>query len=97
VDRDSELLVDYFNPFSKSVLRLMSIVVNSAHKNNITVSICGEMANHPAATPILVGVGIDELSVSPSILLEIKQTILNLNYENSKINVINMLSLKDLI
>lgn len=97
VDRDSELLVDYFNPFSKSVLRLMSIVVNSAHKNNITVSICGEMANHPAATPILVGLGIDELSVSPSILLEIKQTILNLNYENSKINVINMLSLKDLI
>ncbi|HPD33850.1 MAG TPA: phosphoenolpyruvate--protein phosphotransferase [Bacteroidota bacterium] len=97
VDRDNELLVDYFNPFTKSVLRLMSIIVNSAHKNNIPVAICGEMANHPAATHILVGLGIDELSVSPSVLLEVKQTILNLSYEESNRNIKNMLQLNNLL
>lgn len=96
VDRDNELLVDYYNPFSKSVLRLMSIIVNSAHKNNIPVAICGEMANHPAATSLLVGLGIDELSVSPSVVLEIKQTIINLSYEDSKKNVIDMINLNNL-
>ncbi len=96
VDRDNELLVNYFNPFSKSVLRLMSIIVKSAHKNNIPVAICGEMANHPAATPILVGLGIDELSVSPSVLLEIKQTILNLSYEDTNRNINNMLQVNNL-
>jgi len=96
VDRDNELLVDYYNPFSKSVLRLMSIIVNSAHKNNIPVAICGEMANHPAATSLLVGLGIDELSVSPSVVLEIKQTIINLSYADSKKNVIDMINLNNL-
>ncbi len=61
----------------------MSLIVASAHKHNITVGICGELANHPDATSILVGLGIDELSVSPSVLLEIKQMILNINYKES--------------
>ncbi len=83
VDRDNELLVEYYNQFHKSVLRLMSLIVASAHKHNITVGICGELANHPDATSILVGLGIDELSVSPSVLLEIKQMILKINYIES--------------
>ncbi len=83
-DRTNELLSDYFNNFHPGVLRLMEFTINAAHRNNIPVAVCGEMAGHPLATELLLGMGVDELSMAPSLLLEVKEKILNLNYNDSR-------------
>lgn len=83
-DRTNELLSEFFNTFHPGVLRLIEFAVNAGHKNNIPVAICGEMAGHPFATPILIGMGVDELSVAPSLFLEVKESIMSLSYEECK-------------
>jgi phosphotransferase system enzyme I (PtsI) len=75
VDRGNEMISDMFQEFHPAVIRTLKKIIDSAHKNNIMVSICGEMASLPAATSVLIGLGFDELSVTPSKLLEIKQII----------------------
>jgi len=75
VDRDNELVSQYFDAFNPAVIRLMEMIVESAHKNNISVSICGELAGHSAATKTLIDIGIDKLSVPPSLLLELKSRV----------------------
>ena len=75
VDRGNEMISNMFQEFHPAVIRALKKIIDSAHKNNIMVSICGEMASVPAATSVLIGLGIDELSVIPSVLLEIKQII----------------------
>ncbi len=75
VDRDNELVSEYFDAFNPAVIRLMEIIVDAAHKNNISVSICGELAGHSAATKTLIDIGIDKLSVPPSLLLELKSRV----------------------
>lgn len=86
-DRTNELLSEFFNTFHPGVLRLMEFTVNAAHKNNIPVAVCGEMAGHPLATSLLIGMGVDELSVAPSLFLEVKEKILATNYNDCKFNV----------
>jgi phosphotransferase system enzyme I (PtsI) len=83
-DRTNELLSEYFNNFHPGVLRLMEFTINAAHRNNIPVAVCGEMAGHPLATELLLGMGVDELSMAPSLLLEVKEKILSLNYNDSR-------------
>lgn len=83
-DRNNELVSDIFDDFHPAVLRLIDLVVKSAHKNGVTVSVCGELAGHSAATEILIGLDIDELSVAPSLLLELKNRVRNLNYSDAK-------------
>ncbi len=75
VDRDNELVSEYFDAFNPAVIRLMEMIVESAHKHNISVSICGELAGHSAATKTLIDIGIDKLSVPPSLLLELKSRV----------------------
>ena len=75
VDRGNEMISNMFQEFHPAVIRALKKIIDSAHKNNIVVSICGEMASVPAATSVLIGLGIDELSVIPSVLPEIKQII----------------------
>jgi phosphotransferase system enzyme I (PtsI) len=83
-DRTNELLSEFFNTFHPGVLRLIEFAVNAGHKNGIPVAICGEMAGHPFATPLLIGMGVDELSVAPSLFLEVKEKILSMSYEETK-------------
>ncbi|MBL7128585.1 MAG: phosphoenolpyruvate--protein phosphotransferase [Ignavibacteria bacterium] len=75
VDRGNEMISNMFQEFHPAVIRALKKIIDSAHKNNIIVSICGEMASVPVATSVLIGLGIDELSVIPSVLPEIKQII----------------------
>lgn len=80
VDRFNENVADLYNPVHLSVLRLIKYVVDSAHNKNKPVSICGEMASDTLFTKLLVGLGVDELSVPPSVVLKIKKIIRNINY-----------------
>ncbi len=82
-DRDNELVADIFDSFHPSIIRLIRLTVEAAKKNNIPVAICGELAGHSAATALLIGLGIDELSVPPSILLELKSRVRELEYSHA--------------
>ena len=84
VDRGNEYINALYQEFHPAVLRAINSISQAAHKNNIKISVCGEMASDPFATAVLVGLGIDELSVVPSIFPEIKRIIRKLDYKESK-------------
>lgn len=94
-DRNNELVSDIFDDFHPAVLRLIDYIIKSAHKNGITVSICGELAGHAAATELLIGMDVDELSVAPSLLLELKNRVRNLNYAEAKLIAQEILNSQD--
>ncbi|MBK8549701.1 MAG: phosphoenolpyruvate--protein phosphotransferase [Ignavibacteria bacterium] len=84
VDRGNEYISGLYQEFHPAVLRAIKSITDAAHKNKIRISVCGEMASDPLATAVLVGLGIDELSVVPSIFPEIKQIIRKLVYSEAK-------------
>ncbi len=83
-DRTNELVSDIFDSFHPAVLRLIERTIRYAKKKGIPVSICGELAGHAAATDLLLGFGVDELSVAPSIILELKDRIRNSSISNCR-------------
>lgn len=86
VDRSNELVSKLHNPLHPAVLKLIEATVKAGHARNIKVSLCGEMAGAPLATLLLAGLGVDELSMSPGLIPEIKKLILSSsNEENRKL------------
>ncbi|MBL8016003.1 MAG: phosphoenolpyruvate--protein phosphotransferase, partial [Ignavibacteria bacterium] len=83
VDRDSSLVCGLYEKFHPAVLRLIRMIVKSAEKNNIPVSVCGEMASDPYASLLLIGMGVSELSVESLSYLRIKRLIRLVNSENA--------------
>jgi len=81
VDRVNEKVAYLYQPLHPSILRLIDNVVKCAHRENIWVGVCGEMASDPLSVLILLGLGVDEFSVAPTSLLEIKKIIRNTNWE----------------
>jgi len=77
VDRDNQTVDKYYIPQHPSVLRLIKLTIQNAHNHNVKVAVCGEMASQMKFIPLLLGLGIDELSVSPGQFLEIKKLVLN--------------------
>ncbi len=75
VDRSNERVAQLFTPGHPAVLRLMKIVTDAAHDEEVEISVCGEMAGEPAYTLVLLGLGVQVFSVSPATLLEIKKVI----------------------
>jgi phosphotransferase system enzyme I (PtsI) len=67
-----------------AVLELIKRTIKAAHKKNKTVAICGELGSDLSAIPILIGLGIDELSVTPSSIPAVKELIRNIEYIKSK-------------
>jgi len=84
VDRGNKLVAKIYNELEPSVLLTLKHVINAGHKSGIWVGICGQMASNPLAVPILVGLGMDELSVIPAILPEIKKIIRSINYSHAQ-------------
>lgn len=74
-------LNDHCHP---AVLRLIEQVTIKAHNSGIWVGVCGEMGGDPEALPVLIGIGIDELSMSPSLIPHAKSLIREMNYEDAK-------------
>lgn len=84
VDRDSSLVCEMYEKFHPAVLRLIDMTVKSAARNNIPLSVCGEMASDPYASLLLIGMGVTELSVVSTQYLQIKRLIRLVNHENSR-------------
>lgn len=75
VDRGNEKVSSYYDFFNPAVLRLVKMTIEASHKANKTTSMCGEAAGDPVATMLLLGLGLDSFSISPSILPKIKKII----------------------
>lgn len=83
-DRMNERVSYLYQPFNPAVLRLISMVINAAHKEGKWVGMCGEMAGDPMAVPILLGLGLDEFSMSATSILPARAQIKELNSERAK-------------
>ncbi len=84
VDRDNSFVASLYQQFSPAVLRTIKMVIDAGHKKQVWVGMCGEMAGDPLATMLLVGLGLDELSVAPSVLPEIKKIIRTIRYKEAR-------------
>lgn len=83
VDRGSARLAHLYNPFHPAVLRLIHHVASVGNERGIEVAVCGELAAHPLGAFLLIGMGIESLSVGPSALAEIKKVIRSISQEKA--------------
>lgn len=78
VDRVNERVAHLYEPTHPAVLRLLKMVADAAHSHDIWVGVCGEMAGDLALTPLLLGLGMDELSVGASLVPRVKRAVQSL-------------------
>jgi phosphotransferase system enzyme I (PtsI) len=84
VDRMNEKISHLYDPFNPGVLRLISNVIEQGHKHGIHVGMCGEMASDPIATLLLLGMGLDDFSMSAASIPAIKNVIINRSMTEAK-------------
>ena len=84
VDRLNEKIAHLYEPTHPAILRLIKMTADAAHKHGIWVGVCGEMAGDPLMTPLLLGLGVDELSATPSSVPQIKYLIRRLKMSEAK-------------
>ncbi len=75
VDRLNEKIAHLYEPTNPAVIRLIKMTVDAAHRNGIWAGVCGEMAGDPELVPLLLGLGVDELSVAPPLVGQIKYLV----------------------
>lgn len=84
VDRADQGVAYLYREGDPSILRLIRMVVEAAHKHNIPVSVCGQMSTSPVFLPLLVGLGIRQISVTPHAIPELKEVIRKLTIERAE-------------
>ncbi len=90
IDRTNKYVSHLYQPLHPAIIRSLKEVVEAAHKNNIEVSVCGEMAVEPFCLPILLGLKIDSLSVSPQVIPMVKRILRKLTVEEC-VNILKKL------
>ncbi len=75
IDRQNEKLEDFYNPHHKAILNMIQLVVENAHKHRKRAGICGELGADPELTERFVRMGVDELSVAPSMVLKLRKIV----------------------
>ena len=80
VDRVNERIAHLYEPTHPAVLRLLKMVADAAHAHGIWVGVCGEMAGDLALVPLLLGLGMDELSVGASLVPRVKRAVQSLSH-----------------
>ena len=75
IDRQNERLDEFYNPHHKAILRMIWMVVENAHKAGKWVGICGELGADEVLTETFVRMGVDELSVAPSMVLRLRKIV----------------------
>ncbi len=79
VDRGNERITKLYQPTHPAVIRLLAMAADAAHENGIWIGVCGEMASEFHLTPLLLGLGIDELSVVTAAVPRIKKAVQSLD------------------
>lgn len=75
IDRQNEKLDRFYNPHHKAILKMIQMVVDNAHQEGKWAGICGELGADPELTESFVKMGVDELSVAPSMILKLRKII----------------------
>lgn len=84
VDRMNERIAHLYDPAHPAILRLIHTTVTAAHQQGVRVSVCGEMAGDPVLVPLLLGLGVDELSVAPPLVPAVKHLIRRLKLSEAQ-------------
>lgn len=83
-DRTNEKVSHLYEPTHPSILRLIKMTVDAAHANGIWAGVCGEIAGEPVLAPLLIGLGVDELSAAPSAIDSVKYIIRRLKCDEAR-------------
>ena len=81
IDRQNEKLDEFYNPHHEAILRMIQMVVDNAHKCGKWAGICGELGADATLTEQFVRMGLDELSVAPSMILKLRKIVREMNVE----------------
>ena len=84
VDRLNEKIAHLYEPTHPAIVSLIKMTVDAAHRNGIWVGVCGEMAGDPVLAPLLLGLGVDELSATPSTVPALKFLIRRLKMDEAR-------------
>ena len=95
VDRTNELITDMFQPHHPAVLSMIYQTVQAAHREGIPVAVCGEMSADPMSVLLLVGLGVDELSMTPWTVMSTKKIIRSINFEDVRDSALSVLQMDD--
>jgi len=83
-DRTNEKVSHLYEPTHPAILRLIKMTVDAAHANGIWAGVCGEIAGDPVLTPLLLGLGVDELSAAPAVLDQVKYIIRRVKLDEAR-------------
>ncbi len=99
-DRMSEKVSYLYQPFNPSLLRLIKMTIDGAHKEGKWCGMCGEMAGEPYAVPLLLGLGLDEFSMSATSILQARKIVRSLSYKDMQdlsAKAINLSTMEDVL
>jgi phosphotransferase system enzyme I (PtsI) len=84
VDRVNDRIAHLYEPAHPAVIRMLKFVVDEAHKQKIKVSVCGEMAGDAIYAPLLLGLGVDELSMTPPLIPAVKYLVRSMKISDAR-------------
>jgi phosphotransferase system enzyme I (PtsI) len=84
VDRMNERIAHLYEPTHPAIVKLIKATVDAAHRHKIWVSVCGEMASDPVLAPLLLGLGVDELSAASPLVPPVKFLVRRLKLDEAK-------------
>ncbi|MFH0908077.1 MAG: phosphoenolpyruvate--protein phosphotransferase [bacterium] len=92
VDRVNERIAYLYEPTHPAIIRLIKNTIDTGHEHGIWSGICGEMGSNPLMVPLLIGLGVDEFSVSPSAVPIVKDVIRKIRYSEAELLAQTILS-----
>ena len=95
VDRMNEKISHLYNPYHPALIRMVKMVIDAGHSEGIWVGMCGEVAGDPTMIPLLLGLGLDEFSMSPISILSSRKIMSELSMEKCRNIATQVMSLSD--
>ena len=93
IDRINEHVAYLYQPFHPAIIRMIQQVVIAGNNEDIPVSLCGEMAGDPFCVSILLGLGLDELSMNARAIPIIKKAVRSISYEEARVDFEKIIAL----
>ena len=84
VDRGNEKIAHLYQPAHPAILKLIKFIIEAGHKEKIHVGLCGEMSGEPVFALLLLGLGLDEFSMPPMNILQIKKLIRSVSFKDAQ-------------